>query len=268
MTTDRPPDPRRYAAIVFDLFGTLIDFDPARLPTLLLPEGPVPSTIPAFAPLLHDVLPAVPPPAFARALRATSEALRAETRASLVETSSRERFRRTLAGFGCAGDRLDEAAVVLSRAHHAAIGAATVFPAAHAATLAAAARSGPVGLVSNFDDTASAFAILARHGILESLATVVVSEAVGFRKPHPALLAAALTTLGVAPGETLFVGDSFEADVGVAHALGADAAWIDAAGTGVPRGARAPRHVVPHLAALVGLLGSDAPGRRAGRGTL
>jgi putative hydrolase of the HAD superfamily len=245
-----------YGAIVFDLFGTLIEFDASRLPTLVMHGTRVASTVPVFAERLRSYVPGVGLDTFVAAMRAVTEELRVRNGPALVETTSRERFRQALIAIDCAEADLDEAAVVLSRAHHAAIGDATVFPPGHRAVLDAAAARGPVAVVSNFDDTASAFAILARHGILPVLGTVVVSDALGLRKPHPALLVSALATLGVGADETLFVGDSFPADVGVAHAVGADAAWIDAGAVGVPVGATPPRYVLRRLNDLLAVVGA------------
>lgn len=250
-----PAASHSYAAVAFDLFGTLIEFDPGRLPTLVVDGVPVPSTVPCFADLVTAYVPGVTPGAFFVAMRAVTEAIRTEHRGTLAETPSRQRFRRVLERLGCAAARLDEAAVVLSRAHHAAIADATVFPAGRRAVLHAARRRGPVAVVSNFDDTASAMAILARHEILSQLTTVVVSEAAGLRKPHPALLVAALTAMATPAAATLFVGDNFECDVGVAQAVGTDAAWIDDRGQGVPAGARRPRYVVRALEDLQPVLG-------------
>ncbi|HWP65157.1 MAG TPA: HAD family hydrolase [Candidatus Limnocylindria bacterium] len=243
----RPAAGAGYRAVAFDLFGTLIEFEAARLPTLRIEGTSQPSTVPLFAARLARYVPGVDTEAFAAALRAVTEELRGEHAESLVEPPSRLRYRRALVRVGCSPDVLDEAAIVLSRAHHEAIGNATVFPPERRTVLARAAARGPVGLVSNFDDTASAFAILARHGILPLLHTVVVSEAIGLRKPHPATLATALHALDVEAGETLFVGDSLLADVGVAHAVGAHAAWIDHAGVGVPPDVVPPRHVLRRL---------------------
>jgi FMN phosphatase YigB (HAD superfamily) len=245
-----------YGAIVFDLFGTLIEFDASRLPTLVVHGSRVASTVPVFAERLRRYVPRVGPEAFVAALRAVTEELRVRNAPALVETASRERFRQALIAVGCADGNLDEAAVVLSRAHHAAIGDATVFPPGHRAVLHAAAARWPVAVVSNFDDTASAFAILARHGMLPALGTVVVSEALGLRKPHPALLVSASASLGVIAAETLFVGDNFHADVGVAQAVGADAAWVDAGGVGVPAGATPPRYVLRRLDELLAVVGA------------
>src|SRR2546425_524172 len=139
-----------------------------------------------------------------------------------------------------------------SRAHGALIAAAPVPPPAHAELLAAPAPRSRLGLVSNFDDTGTAYGILVRHGIARWFDTVVISEGLGLRKPHPAVARAGLRGLGLAAGETLLVGDTYGEDVAGARAAELDAAWIDARGQGVPEGAAPPRYVLralPELAA-------------------
>jgi HAD superfamily hydrolase (TIGR01549 family) len=136
----------------------------------------------------------------------------------------------------------------------AAIADATIFPAEHAALLAALRPRYRIGVVSNFDDTATAYEILVRHGILPQIDTVVVSEALGLRKPHPALVRVGLDAIGVAANEALFVGDTFGEDVAGAHAAGVDAAWIDARGEGAPAAARPAEYTIrtlPELAAIL-----------------
>jgi putative hydrolase of the HAD superfamily len=96
--------------------------------------------------------------------------------------------------------------------------------------------------------------LLARLGLLERVDTVVVSEAVGRRKPHPLPLRAALEALRVPAERTVYVGDSYRADVGVARAVGSDAAWIDLAGAGLP-GPHRPEYVLAELSELVPALG-------------
>ena len=128
----------------------------------------------------------------------------------------------------------------------------TRFPEAHARLLAEASTRCALGVITNFDDTATAYAILARHGILPRLGTVVVSEAVGLRKPNPLLVALALRDLGVAPGEAVLIGDHPIEDVGAATAAGVDAVWIDTAGDW--RGGRSSGSALRR---------ADAPGRGA-----
>jgi FMN phosphatase YigB (HAD superfamily) len=146
------------------------------------------------------------------------------------ERPSRLRFQAALERVGCPADRIEEGAIVLSRAHMATIAEATVLPLAHGAVLDAARSFARVGIVTNFDDTAGGYALLERHGLLERVDTVVISEAVARRKPHPLPVVAALRSLEVPAAEALMIGDSARADVGAAHAAGVDAVLIDPSG--------------------------------------
>ena len=246
--------PGRYRGVLLDLFGTLVHFDAERLPTLELDGRLVRTTVGGLAGIVAEVVPGTTPERFARSLFAVSEEMARARAEDHIEVPSRERFRRTLERVGCADDRLAEAAVYLSRAHLAHIAAATVFPTEHAALLATLRRRYRLGVVSNFDDTAAAYGILVRHGIAGVLDTIVVSEAIGLRKPHPALVRAGLRDLGLAPEEVLFVGDTLSEDVAAARAAGVEAAWIDGAAAGVPAGTPSPHFVIRTLSQLAGIL--------------
>jgi FMN phosphatase YigB (HAD superfamily) len=239
--------PAPYRGVLFDLFGTLITFDGDRLPELEVDGATMRSTVGALGTLLAELVPDTSPAEFFRALLAVSDEMARARAYDHVELPSRERFRRALERVGCDDAVLPGAAVHLSRAHMACIANATVLPPAHAALLAALRPRFRIGLVSNFDDTATGYDILWRHGIAPSLDAVVVSEAVGLRKPHPVLVQAGLRGLGLAAEEVLFVGDTFREDVVGAQAAGVDVAWIDAHGHGVPDGATPPTYVVRAL---------------------
>ena len=64
------------------------------------------------------------------------------------------------------------------------------------------------------------------HHVLE-VDAVVGSKAHGRIKPHASIFVAALQTLGVAPDETVMVGDSYEDDIEGARALGIRAILLD-----------------------------------------
>jgi putative hydrolase of the HAD superfamily len=77
------------------------------------------------------------------------------------------------------------------------------------------------GLVSNaFDPGWLLHGDLASMGLAERLDAAVFSSEIGKRKPHPAIFEAVLSRLGVAPEETLFVGDRRYEDVRGAKELG------------------------------------------------
>jgi putative hydrolase of the HAD superfamily len=91
----------------------------------------------------------------------------------------------------------------------------------HALLDALRSRRLGLGLVSNaFDPGWLLRRDLEQMGIAERIDTAVFSSEVGKRKPHPEIFERALGALGVAPEETLFVGDRLYEDVRGAGELG------------------------------------------------
>jgi FMN phosphatase YigB (HAD superfamily) len=246
-----------YAAVLLDLFGTLVHFDAARLPVVRIGERDVPSTLPALDELLATHAPGVAPAAFRQALGIVSEELARARRHDHVECPSSERFRRALARVGCTAEAADAGGAALARAHHRTLAVATVLPGEHRILLDDLRRRHRLAVVSNFDDTAGAYDVLERHGILTRVDAVVVSERVGLRKPHPLMVETALRMLEVRASSGVLVGDTFAEDVAAAHAAGIDAAWIDRDGQGVPATATPPRFVLRALPELGAVLANE-----------
>jgi putative hydrolase of the HAD superfamily len=71
-----------------------------------------------------------------------------------------------------------------------------------------------------------ALALLEDCGLRAHLDALVISDAIGIRKPRAEIFEAVLAQLGVAPEQTLHVGDSLSADVAGAASLGIKTAWI------------------------------------------
>ena len=83
-----------------------------------------------------------------------------------------------------------------------------------------------IGLISNFTDTSFLTDSLRALGLEEYFECVVVSEEVGWRKPHPRIFNRFLTLMNVEPGEVLFVGDDLERDIQGAKGVNMKTAWI------------------------------------------
>jgi HAD superfamily hydrolase (TIGR01549 family) len=97
------------------------------------------------------------------------------------------------------------------------------------ALLAEAARRGiPVGIVSNAHSGRSHRRLLADAGLADSFAVQVYSDEVGMRKPHPGMIELAARALGVAPGETWYVGDTMDRDVVAGRRAGVQAVVLTA----------------------------------------
>lgn len=210
-------------AIVFDLFDTLVDVHLDRLPTLPFEGRQIPST---FG-LLHDTArrhgAGVDFETFSRTLIALDKDYRHRMHVERVEVPTLERFTRLVERLGLEAPALPEA---LTQTHMGAIEANVDAPAHHPEVLAELRKSYRLAVCSNFTHTPTAHRVLAAAGLASLLDVVVVSEEVGIRKPRREIFEATLARLGVAPGETLHIGDNLGADVGGAAAVGMGTGWI------------------------------------------
>jgi putative hydrolase of the HAD superfamily len=84
-----------------------------------------------------------------------------------------------------------------------------------------------LGIVSNFAIPECVTGLLEKHGLDQLFDTIIVSGAVNKRKPHPEIFQKALKELGVSAAETVFVGDTLDADVQGAKATGMKTIYIE-----------------------------------------
>jgi len=241
-------------AVLFDLFGTVVHF---RADVAAAPPGGAPRR-PALgwlrATLEHDC-PDVAFDDFLAALMRVSQELTRQRPPEFHEVPSRERFRRALAQIGIDSDSgAGDLAERLSLAHMEYLTSLTVMPPEHTEVLEALAGQYRLGLVSNFDHAPTGRRILAMHGIARFFAPILISDEFGRRKPHPSIFAAALTRIGVAAVDALYVGDSAAEDLVGAHRAGVRAVWVNAQADALPEGVPRPCHEVRRLTELVPLL--------------
>lgn len=83
----------------------------------------------------------------------------------------------------------------------------------------------PVGVLTNGFSEVQHAKLDSFPEIRERLAALVVSEDVGFLKPHPAIFQHATDAAGVEAASILYVGDSYRSDVSGARGAGWYAAW-------------------------------------------
>lgn len=83
-----------------------------------------------------------------------------------------------------------------------------------------------LGLISNFTYAPVIYAALRRLDINEFFNAVLVSEEVGWRKPHAKIFEEALKKLGVTASETVYVGDSPLEDIKGASLIGIKTVFV------------------------------------------
>jgi FMN phosphatase YigB (HAD superfamily) len=245
-----------YTSVFFDLFDTLVNFERDRLPVIEVNGKTVRSTAGHLHALLCEHAPEVSLDRCYAALGASWQEAERRRAIDHREVPARERFadffrrlaldpRDLPAGFD----------VALIDAHRRELAKAATFPAHHGPLLRRLARRYRLAVVSNFDYTPTALAILDNAGVRDLFAAIVVSDEVGWRKPRPDIFREALRRTGMEPAGTLFVGDRADIDVAGAHAVGMDSAWINPAGEPLPAGVAPPHYEIRDLAELEVIVG-------------
>jgi putative hydrolase of the HAD superfamily len=249
-----------FTTVLFDLFDTLVRFDRQRLPAVRIDGREVRSSVGRLHPVVAEAFPEV-------GLEALHEAflwsyLEAERRREVGhrEVPAPERI-----GFCYARLGIDRAAVPP--------GLTERILGVHMRCLAEVAEPMPgrkellewlagryrLGLVSNFDYSPTVELILERGGLRDRFETVVVSDAVGWRKPSAAIFREACGCLGVGSPECLFVGDLPAVDVAGAKGMGMAAAWLNPRGEPFPQGLPRPDYTLSGLADLRPILEGHTP---------
>lgn len=240
-----------YTAVFFDLFDTLVHFERDRLPEVEIEGKRVRST----AGHLHAVLSAhVPGITLERTYAALLASWQEAERRRAIdhrEVPARERFAEF---FHCLGLDPGEVPtgldVALIDAHRRQLAKAARFPDHHGPLLQRLAARHRLAVVSNFDYTPTALAILDAAGVRHLFTAIVVSDEVGWRKPRADIFHEAIRRTGTEPRRTLFVGDRADIDVVGAHGIGMDAAWINPDGAPLPAGLSPPLYEIRDLAEL------------------
>jgi len=249
-----------YRAVAFDLFDTLVDFDISLFPVAEIDGKEEKTTSKAAYDALYEGGFLVPNyQAFHQLWIQNSKEVWGERNndPELKEVRSIHRFRRLMELLVAipAQDR-ERAALTALNAHMYGIENSVVFDTDRLDVLGRIKEAGlPIALLSNFDHAPTARRIIDNRGITPYMDSILISEDEGFRKPASSLFLKVAEELGVAPGEVLFVGDTFDADVTGPQSVGMPCAWLNRKGAPVPEGCKPPDFEIEDLRETLSILG-------------
>jgi FMN phosphatase YigB (HAD superfamily) len=211
----------RIRAVLLDLCDTLVHFDAERLPLVEIDQQPTRSTARA----VYDAIGSQPVAfnTFFACLNAVTAEISTQRDVDHREVTSQERFRRVLDRLGLPAGPKDTLRLV--DAHMSRLADALITPSHHRTVVSNLAGRVRLGIVSNFDHAPTVREVLRRDDLEEFFDVVIVSDEIGWRKPHRVMFDTALQQLNASPDEALFVGDNFELDVRGAAQAGLAAAW-------------------------------------------
>lgn len=227
---------RTHEAVLFDLFGTLVDFHSVFINTLhrVLRENELLDQAEEFRNRWQRFV-------FQGQAAGTFMTVREDFTTSLVTV---------LVDLGRDGDMTVYADQVIDEMFEQ-LHEAKLYPEVPTVIGALEGEGIPWAIVSNVDEE-DLRAIISNHG-LRPLAAVS-SERVRSYKPDPAIFIAALEELDLPASSVVHVGDSPLADVAGATGVGIDTLWVNRHGEVYPDDLPQPGWNMPDLSGLTGLL--------------
>ena len=143
----------------------------------------------------------------------------------LKEYPNRKRFEIFMEKTGLKGD--DDLLERFVCSHMESLSGAMVYPKHHTEILFYLKEKGyRLSVVSNFDHAPTARKLLGKFGIIDFFEHIVISEEVGWRKPHRKIFEFALSRLGKNASDVIFIGDNPEADILGSSDCGIDSIWV------------------------------------------
>lgn len=110
----------------------------------------------------------------------------------------------------------------------------------------------PMVLVSNFYGNIET--VLSDFGIRGYFKDIIESAVVGIRKPDPRIFERGVKALGLQPGQTLVVGDSYRKDILPAESIGCQAVWLKGKCWSEEEGSQSHPNIITRLDELASIL--------------
>jgi len=238
----------KYAAVILDMFDTLVNFRTIHLPLVRMNGREVRSTSPFVYQALMPLCASVPFEdffhAFVASYRSAEEIRNREHR----EVTLHERFRMLFTKLGIQeGPDADAIRGAGMAEHTRQLIRAMEFPESHRSLLDRLQSRYRLAVISNFDHSPTVETALALYRIRDRFETVVVSADTGWRKPRAEIFQEAFRHMGIGPADAIFIGDTPEVDVLGAQAVGMDVIWIDDGTKALPEGNPPPTHTAGTL---------------------
>jgi putative hydrolase of the HAD superfamily len=217
---------KRYQAILFDLYDTLIDLNIERFPLVRIGDLERRTTSGLVYRAFQEHYHQIGFDEFFQAFVATYREVDALKRQEHREILAADRFGVLLTRLGIQSP-VPSFVETLVNIHMDAMFGVMEFPSSRRSLLETLRTSYRLGIVSNFDHPPTARRVLRHYDLDPYFGVVIISGDIGWRKPRREIFSLALGALGVQPDESLFVGDTPYADIVGAKQVGMDVVWLD-----------------------------------------
>lgn len=221
---------KEYKSILFDLFDTLILFEPSLLPALNIDGKKKYSTAEPVFSVFRKYFSEMDFDSFYRYFVKSYAEFQKMKNVENREYTNRIRFDIMFDYMGISGSRTSENDIKneLVNTHMQCLASSMVFPDEHRGLLDYYRKTGQhMSIVSNFDHAPTVYKLLDKFNISDYFEAVFISDEIGWRKPSSVIFDHVLATLGLDPNEAVFIGDDYNADIIGASARGIDTVYIN-----------------------------------------
>jgi len=247
---------KRYKAIIFDLFDTIVNFDYQKIPRITTAES---KGIEAIIHQSYDVFanyyPHIDFSTFQKTLYQIYKELWTIKDVQYREIPAIERFRilfRRLDIGISPESELHMEELLLS--HMDLLVKTTLLPQRNYSLLEALSKDYPLALISNFDHIPTLYRILDMYDIRKFFNEIIVSVELGFRKPHKKIFMEMLKRLRIHAHEALYIGDNLHVDIMGSKNAGLDAVWLNKKGEKIKDDIPQPDYISSDLGELLSIL--------------
>lgn len=220
---------KKYSAIIFDLFDTILDFNFNHLPIVELKGLRSRTTSRKVYEVFREYYPDIKFTEFYDPFIESYNEFQEMKLREFKEFPNRNRFILMLSKMNLPPVQEQDAFIdKMVIAHMDALASCIEYPRENNETLEhLKANDYRLAIVSNFDYAPTAHKLLEEFNLKPFFEEIVISEEVGWRKPKNIIFETVINKLGINSDKALFIGDNFNADVVGSKALGMDAAWIN-----------------------------------------
>jgi HAD superfamily hydrolase (TIGR01549 family) len=245
-----------YSVFVFDLFDTLIDFNWSLLPELSIDGEKRHSTFIEVHKVFEKYYQGYDRDKFHDSFVESHEKFQQLKSIDNKEFYNGERFRILMSSLGIElSSETDPVIDEMVKAHMKSLSSTMEFPEENRDVLDLIFdKNDRMAIISNFDYAPAAYMLLNKFDIRKYFERVVISVEVGWRKPRPEIFFRALELLDIDPGDALYVGDNYYADVVGAKSVGIDVIWINRNGEKIYDQKYHPNHIISKLTEIIDLI--------------
>ena len=245
-----------YKVFVFDLFDTLINFNRSRLPEFSIEGEKHNSTFTEVYKVFEKYYQGYDRDKFHDSFVESYEKFQQLKSIDNKEFYNGERFKILMGSLGIElSPDVDPVVDEMVKAHMKSLSSTMEFPGENRDVLELIFdRNYRMAIISNFDYAPAAYMLLSKFDILKYFERVVISVEVGWRKPRPEIFLKALKLLNLDPGDALYIGDNYYADVVGAKSVGMDVVWINRNDEKIHYPKYHPDHTVSKLTGIINLI--------------